>query len=113
LGGQEISKAEFAGKYYRQALKAKKIIEEEFEKAFEKFDCIICPTVPRLPHKLGEKISFEDMYNYDGLTVLANLAEIPAISVPAGNIDGVPVGLQIFCKKGNDNLMLEIGKEFN
>jgi aspartyl-tRNA(Asn)/glutamyl-tRNA(Gln) amidotransferase subunit A len=112
LGGKEISKAEFAGKYYRQALKAKKIIEEEFEKAFEKFDCIILPTIPRLPHKLGEKISFEDMYNYDGLTVLANLAEIPAISIPAGNIEGIPVGLQILCKKGNDSFMLAIGKRF-
>ncbi len=112
LGGKEISKAEFSGKYYRQALKAKRIIEEEFARAFEKVDCIVMPAVPRLPHKLGEKISFEDMYNYDGLTVLANLAEVPAISVPAGNIDGIPVGLQIICKIGDDKLMLDISKKF-
>jgi len=112
LGGQEISKEEFAGKYYRKALFAKKIIEKEFEKAFKKYDLIVMPTVPKLPHKIGEKISVEDMYNYDALTVLANLAEIPAISVPCGNIDGVPIGLQILAWKGEDNNLLKVAKEF-
>ncbi|MFA5174114.1 MAG: amidase family protein [Candidatus Pacearchaeota archaeon] len=112
LGGSEICKAEFAGRYYRKALAVKKIIMSEFEKAFAKYDCLIMPVVPRLPHKLGEKISFEDMYNYDGLSVLANIAEIPAISIPAGKIDNIPVGMQILCKLGNDNLMLDIAKEF-
>ncbi len=112
LGGSEISKAEFAGKYYRRALKAKKIIEKEFEKAFEKYDLIIMPVVPKLPHKLGSKVSVEDMYAYDSLSVLANLAEIPAISVPCGEIDGVPIGMQILAKKGNDEMLLKLGKEF-
>ncbi len=113
LGGSEISKAEFAGKYYRKALKAKKIIEKEFANAFKKFDVIIMPTVPKLPHKLGQKISVEEMYNYDSLSVLANLAEIPAISIPAGKIDGVPVGLQILCARGDDDKMLGVGKRFD
>jgi aspartyl-tRNA(Asn)/glutamyl-tRNA(Gln) amidotransferase subunit A len=112
LGGSEISKAEFAGKYYRRALKAKKIIEKEFDRAFKKVDCIILPTVPKLPHKLGSKISIEDMYNYDSLSVLANLAEIPAISVPAGKIERIPVGLQVMVGKGKDEFMIEIGKRF-
>jgi aspartyl-tRNA(Asn)/glutamyl-tRNA(Gln) amidotransferase subunit A len=112
LGGCEISKAEFAGKYYRKALLAKKIIEKEFNKAFNDVDCIIIPTVPRLPHKLGEKISIEDMYNYDSLTVLANLAEIPAISIPVGKIDSIPVGMQIMCKKGSDLFLFDIAKKF-
>jgi aspartyl-tRNA(Asn)/glutamyl-tRNA(Gln) amidotransferase subunit A len=112
LGGGEISKAEFAGKYYRRALKAKKIIEKEFDEAFSKFDILIMPTVPRLPHKFGEKISIEDMYNYDTLTVLANLAEIPAISIPCGRINGIPAGLQIMAKKGMDNFLLEVAKRF-
>jgi aspartyl-tRNA(Asn)/glutamyl-tRNA(Gln) amidotransferase subunit A len=112
LGGLEISKAEFAGKYYRKALLAKKVIEHEFNKAFESVDCIIIPTVPRLPHKLGEKISIEDMYNYDSLTVLANLAEIPAISIPVGKIDSIPVGMQIICKKDSDSFLFDIAKKF-
>ena len=112
LGGSEISKAEFAGKYYRRALRAKKIIEEEFIDAFRKYDILVMPTVPRLPHKLGEKISVEDEYSYDTLTVLANLAGIPAVSVPCGGVDGIPVGLQVLGAKGNDDLVLEVGKRF-
>ena len=112
FGGMEISKAEFAGKYYRRALKAKKIIEKEFEQAFKKYDLIVLPTVPQLPHKLGEKISLEDMYNYDALTTLASLAEIPGISIPAGKINNIPIGLQILAWKGQDNFLLKSAREF-
>lgn len=112
LGGQEVTKAEYAGKYYRKALAAKKIIEKEFEKAFKKYDFIILPTVPKLPHKLGSKISLQDMYDYDTLSVLANLAEIPAISVSCGTVENIPVGLQILAWKGEDNNLLEFAKEF-
>ena len=112
LGGMEISKAEYAGKYYRKALGAKKIIKREFAKAFEEFDVIVCPTVPRLPHKIGLKVSVEDMYHYDACTVLANLAEIPGISLPIGEIDGIPVGLQLLGSLGDDENLLRIGKEF-
>jgi len=73
---------------------------------------LFLPTVPKLPHKLGSKISLEEMYNYDSLTVLANLAEIPAISVPVGEINGIPVGLQILCKRFNEGKMFSIAKEF-
>jgi aspartyl-tRNA(Asn)/glutamyl-tRNA(Gln) amidotransferase subunit A len=112
LGGGEICKAEHAGKYYRRALVAKKIIAKEFADAFKRVDVIVMPTVPRIPHKFGEKISLEDMYNYDTLTVLANLAEIPGISVPCGNISGVPVGVQILAACGDDSNLLEISKKF-
>ena len=112
LGGGEISQAEYHGKYYRKALQAKALIAKEFENAFKKVDCILMPTVPKLPHKLGSKISVEDMYNYDTLTVLANLAEIPAISVPAGKINNVPVGLQIMCKRFGESKMFSVAKEF-
>jgi len=112
LGGGEISKAEFAGKYYRRALRAKKIIEKEFEEAFKKYDLIILPTVPRLPHQFGEELDLEDYYQYDALTVLANLAEIPAISVPCGEIDNIPVGIQLIASRGGDEFLLEISKEF-
>ena len=112
LGGAEISKAEYDGKYYRRALKAKKIIEKEFEEAFRKYDLIILPTVPKLPHQFGDEIGLEDYYKYDALTVLANLAEIPAISIPCGELDNIPVGIQIMAGKGNDERLLGLGKEF-
>lgn len=112
LGGSEISKAEYHGRYYHLALKAKKLIEQEFVKAFKKVDCIISPTVPRLPHKIGEKISLEEMYGYDVLTVPSNLAGNCAISVPCGKLDGVPVGMQIICDKFKEQKMLQIARSF-
>jgi len=112
LGGAEITKAEYAGRYYRKALAAKKIIEKEFEKAFKKYDFIILPTVPKLPHKVGKRLSLGDEYNLDACTVLANLAEIPGLSVPVGKIDEVPVGLQILSSRGNDRNLLNVAKKF-
>ena len=116
MGGKEISKAEHAGKYYRRALAAKKIIEKEFFHAFLKCDIIVMPTVPKIPHKFDEKISVEDMYNYDKLTVLANIAEIPGISIPCGIIsegkDNVPVGIQILAPVGSDSFLFEVSKKF-
>ena len=112
LGGREITKAEYGGQYYRKALVAKKLIEKQFENAFKKYDIIITPTLPRLPHKIGEKISLEKVYDYDACIVLANLCEIPGLSVPCGDIEGVPVGLQILGWKGCDNFLLEVGKRF-
>jgi aspartyl-tRNA(Asn)/glutamyl-tRNA(Gln) amidotransferase subunit A len=110
LGGMEISKAEYSGRYYYQALKAKKIIEEEFENAFKKFDCIICPTVPRLPHKIGEKISIEEMFQYDALTSPMNLAGNCALTLPVGEIDSIPIGMQITCDKFQEQKMLQIAR---
>ena len=112
LGGQEITKAEYAGKYYRRALKAKKIIENELQTALKKYDIIILPTVPKLPHKLTENLTLEDMYDYDVCTVLANLAQIPAISVPAGEIKNIPIGIQLLAKQGDDLNLLSIAKKF-
>jgi len=112
IGGSEISQEEFAGRYYKKALDAKKLLTEEFEKAFKSVDLIVIPAVPRLPHKFGEKISLIDMYNYDTLTVLANIAEIAAISVPCGKIQDVPVGLQLMAPRGSDWMLLEASEKF-
>ncbi len=112
IGGSEISKAEHAGRYYYLALKARKLIEEEFKKAFRKFDCIISPVVPRLPHKIGEKISIQEMFQYDALTSPVNLSGDCAISIPAGNIEGIPVGMQIICGKFQEQKMFQIARAF-
>ena len=108
LGGSEITKAEYGGKYYDRALKAKQLIADAFAKAFKDVDCIVMPTVPKLPHNIGEKISVESMYAYDALTIPANLAGCCALSLPAGKIDGVPVGLQLMSDKFEEQTMLSI-----
>jgi len=112
LGGKEITKAEFAGKYYRKALAVKDIIAKEFEKAFKNVDIIISPTMPVLPWKIGKSPGLEAEYATDALTCLANIAGIPAISIPAGSIEGIPVGMQILGKKFDENKILSIAKEF-
>jgi len=112
LGGSEISKAEYSNRYYYQSLKIKKLIEEEFSRVFGDVDCIISPTVPKLPHKIGEKISVEEMYEYDALTAPSNLAGNCAISIPSGKIDDVPVGMQIICDKFQEQKMFQIARSF-
>jgi aspartyl-tRNA(Asn)/glutamyl-tRNA(Gln) amidotransferase subunit A len=110
IGGSEISKAEHAGRYYHQALKARKLIEQEFKKTFEKYDCIICPTVPRLPHKIGEKISIEEMFQYDALTCPVNLSGDCALSLPMKKINNIPVGMQIICEKFKEQKLFQIAR---
>jgi aspartyl-tRNA(Asn)/glutamyl-tRNA(Gln) amidotransferase subunit A len=113
LGGSEITKAEFANAYYEKALKIKELIKEEFEKVFESYDCVILPTVPSLPWKVGQgnKMKPEEEYAFDALTIPANLAEICAISMPIGKIEGIPVGMQVFCGKGEESKMFSISKK--
>ncbi len=112
LGGSEISKAEYHGKYYRNALKAKQYVKEQFDSLFKEVDILILPTVPRLAHKINEKINVKDMYAYDVLTIPANLAEICGISIPAGKIQGKNLGLQVFAPKFSEDILFEIGKKF-
>jgi aspartyl-tRNA(Asn)/glutamyl-tRNA(Gln) amidotransferase subunit A len=113
LGGSEISKAEHAGRYYQKALQVKKLIKEEFEQAFSKVDLIISPTTNEPPRPLGQisKMTPEQIYSEDALTSPANLAEIPAISLPAGKINGIPVGLQIMAAHNEDEKLLSIAKQ--
>jgi aspartyl-tRNA(Asn)/glutamyl-tRNA(Gln) amidotransferase subunit A len=113
IGGSEISKAEHKGMYYRIALKAKELIAKDFEEAFKKVDIIICPTVPRLPHKIGGKISPEEMYSYDALTIPANLAGICAISVSSVKVEGVPVGIQIMAPAFQEARMFNAAHAFD
>jgi aspartyl-tRNA(Asn)/glutamyl-tRNA(Gln) amidotransferase subunit A len=110
LGGSEISKAEYHGKYYRRALKAMQLIKNDFNEAFKECDIIISATVPRLPHEIGEKISVEEMYGYDALTIPANLAGICAINIPAGKISSCPIGMQIMAPEFKEARMFQTAK---
>ena len=83
--------------YYKKALQMRRVVHEDFLKAFEQVDVLIAPTCPNTAFDLGSKT--EDplaMYLTDIATIGANLSGIPAISVPAGfDNDGMPIGLQI------------------
>jgi aspartyl-tRNA(Asn)/glutamyl-tRNA(Gln) amidotransferase subunit A len=120
LGGSEITLAEHEGQWYRKALGVRELIRQEFVGAFEKVDVLVMPTVPALPWKIGEKMSVQEEYAYDVLTVLASLAGVPAVSVPMGAIedsdrDGVmvPVGMQLVGPAGSDGAVLSVAKELS
>ncbi len=100
--GSYISQQEYSGKFYKKALQARSLIRNEINKMLEDVDLIVGPTVPKLPHEIGEKLEPMEMYAYDVLTVIANLAGIPAASVKAGTVDNIPVGLQIQGKPEDD-----------
>ncbi len=106
--GSYISQKEYSGKYYKKALQARSLIRKEITKLLGGVDVIVGPTVPKLPHKLGESLDTMEMYAYDVLTVIANLAGIPAASMKAGEVDGIPVGLQIQGKPLDDAKIVQV-----
>jgi aspartyl-tRNA(Asn)/glutamyl-tRNA(Gln) amidotransferase subunit A len=106
--GSYISQKEFSGKYYKKALQARSLIKNEVNILLNGVDVIVGPTVPKLPHKIGTTLKPMDMYSYDVLTVIANLAGIPAASMKAGEVNGIPVGLQIQGKPFEDSKIIEI-----
>lgn len=106
--GSYISQKEYSGKYYKKALQARSLIRREITGLLDGVDALISPTVPKLPHKLEESLNPMDMYAYDVLTVIANLAGIPAGSMKAGEVNGIPVGLQIQGKPLDDAKIIEL-----
>ncbi|KAF5059150.1 Glutamyl-tRNA(Gln) amidotransferase subunit A [anaerobic digester metagenome] len=110
--GAYISQQEFSGKYYKKALQARSLIRKEMNTLLKDVDAICGPTVPKLPHKTGTSLETMEMYAYDVLTVIANLAGIPAASMPAGDVNGVPVGLQFQAKPLDDARIIELMAAF-
>jgi aspartyl-tRNA(Asn)/glutamyl-tRNA(Gln) amidotransferase subunit A len=110
LLGSYISQKELAGRYYRKGLMARSVIRKELESALSKVDVLAGPTVPKLPHRIGEGEILDPkvMYAYDAFTIPANLAGIPAGVVPAGKSNGLPVGLQIIGKALDDQKVLNV-----
>ncbi len=95
--------------YYLKAQKVRTLIRREFDQAFEKYDALITPTSPVVPFKIGERMDDPlQMYLSDICTLPMNIAGIPAISVPAGFVDDLPVGLQIIGKPLSEEMLLRV-----
>jgi len=94
--------------YYLKAQKVRTLIKKDFEKAFSDCDIILTPTVPTPAFKIGEKIKDPlSMYLSDIFTIPANLAGIPAISLPCGySNDGLPIGLQLMAKHFDEETLI-------
>ena len=99
--------------YYLKAQKIRRLIKNDFVSAFDEVDVILGPTTPNLAWKLGEKNNdpvsayLEDIY-----TITANLAGIPGLSMPAGFIDGLPVGVQLLAPYFQEGRLLNVAHQY-
>lgn len=110
LGTYALS-AGYYDAYYLQAQKMRTLIREDFEKAFRQVDCLLLPTAPTTAFKIGEKINDPlKMYLSDIYTVSANVAGLPAISVPCGVAGKLPVGAQIMAPWFDEEKLFEVSK---
>ena len=97
--------------YYKKAQQVRKLIAQEFDKVFQEVDFLITPTCPTFPFKIGEKVDDPlSMYLSDIFTVGANIAGVPAISLPCGHEDNLPISMQIIGPYLSDFLLLKIAK---
>ncbi|HEV8680588.1 MAG TPA: Asp-tRNA(Asn)/Glu-tRNA(Gln) amidotransferase subunit GatA, partial [Stellaceae bacterium] len=98
--------------YYRKAQQVRALIARDFARAFERVDCLLAPTAPSAAFAIGD--NSDDpvaMYLNDVFTVPANLAGLPAISVPAGlSADGLPLGLQLIGRAFDEETVLRVGE---
>lgn len=96
--------------YYKKAMQVRTLIKKDFDDAFKKVDVLIAPVSPTPPWKLGEKTDDPlAMYLSDVLTVPANIAGIPGLSIPIGFIDKLPVGMQILGPHFSEELLFQLG----
>jgi aspartyl-tRNA(Asn)/glutamyl-tRNA(Gln) amidotransferase subunit A len=100
--------------YYGKASQVRTLIREDFKKAFETCDVILCPVAPTAAFKIGEIVDDPlTMYLSDIFTISANLAGIPGLSVPCGfSAEGLPVGLQIMGNHFNEEMILKAAYGF-
>jgi aspartyl-tRNA(Asn)/glutamyl-tRNA(Gln) amidotransferase subunit A len=97
--------------YYKKAINAKNLIINEFSDVFKKFDIVLTPTAPTTAFRLGEKTKPIDNYLCDLYTVPANLAGLPAMSVPCGRSsnNGMPIGVQLIGKAFDEMTLFKAG----
>ncbi|MBT5337686.1 Asp-tRNA(Asn)/Glu-tRNA(Gln) amidotransferase subunit GatA [Candidatus Falkowbacteria bacterium] len=98
--------------YYKKAQQVRRLIKEDFDQAFEMVDCIVTPTSPTVAFNIGEK--FDDpltMYLSDVFTVSANVAGLPGISIPCGQVKKLPVGLQFLGKHFDEQTLLNVAHQ--
>jgi len=98
--------------YYRKAQKIRRLIKDDFDRAFEEVDVIIGPTSPHTAFKLGSKGDPVSMYLEDIYTIAVNLAGLPAASIPVGIANGLPMGMQIIGKYFDEAKILNVAHQF-
>ncbi len=110
IGNYVLSSGYFDA-YYQKAQKARTLLIDEFNKALAKYDALIGPVAPTPAFEIGSKTNDPlTMYLEDVMTVPASLAGLPAISVPAGRVNNLPVGLQVIGRQKSDAELLALAR---
>lgn len=110
--GTMVLSADYYEKYYVKAQKVRTLIRRDFERIFEAYDVILGPTAPNVARKIGETVDPLTSYASDMCTIPANLAGLPAISVPCGTVDGLPVGMQLMGKPFDEATVLRVAHAY-
>jgi len=111
--GTYVLSAGYYEAFYVKAQAARASIKADFDQVFSKVDALIAPTTPTVAFKLGSKTQDPlAMYLADMYTVPANIAGLPAISIPAGLVDGLPVGVQFIGQSFNESTLLRLAYNF-
>lgn len=112
--GTFVLSAGYYDAYYKKAQRVRRLIKEDFDKAFSEVDCILTPTTPTTAFGIGEKTDDPlTMYLSDIYTVSANLAGIPGINIPIGkDKNGLPIGMQLLGKQFDEQTILKIADLF-
>jgi aspartyl-tRNA(Asn)/glutamyl-tRNA(Gln) amidotransferase subunit A len=98
--------------YYRKAQKVRTLIANEFAAVFDTVDALVSPTSPTVAFTMGDREDPLSMYMCDAVTLPANLAGLPGISVPCGFIDSLPVGLQVLAPRFQDSRVFRIAHAY-
>jgi len=119
LMGMYVSAAQYSAQYYKRALKVRTLIRRDFDQAFDphgkyRLDALLTPTTPTSAFPMGAVYGDSVLMQYaDQLTVPANHAGIPGISVPGGlDADGLPIGIQLLGPDFSEATLLRIGRSF-
>jgi aspartyl-tRNA(Asn)/glutamyl-tRNA(Gln) amidotransferase subunit A len=112
LGTYSLS-AGYYEAYYRKAQKVRTLVRRDFLEAFKKVQVLLTPTAPTPAFKIGEKSSDPlAMYLSDIMTVAVNVAGVPAMSVPCGFVEGLPVGMQLITTDLNEERLFKVGHAY-
>jgi aspartyl-tRNA(Asn)/glutamyl-tRNA(Gln) amidotransferase subunit A len=111
LLGTYVLSAGYYDAYYRKAMQVRQLIASDFQRVFgDGVHLLLTPTTPTPAFEIGAVADPYDMYLADIFTVTANLAGVPAMSVPAGEVDGLPVGVQLMAPHFKESRMIRAAR---
>src|SRR5439155_20033697 len=112
--GTFVLSSGYVDAYYLKALKVRRLIKEDFDRAFRDCDVVLGPTSPTVAFRIGEKVSDPlAMYLSDIYTISANLAGLPGINIPCGfSKEGLPIGMQLLTAPFQEEKLLRVARMY-